>query len=563
MLPGLEYVKKKARQGTTVGTGNHGTAELCKRFGAELDNLKVPVEMRDVCLIWDEVNLVGQLAFRVIGKTYHWYGIVDDARADVCFKPKLKSPKTLEEKVQGLKATHVLVLQAAILHNVTSYSAEKALRRAVGMYAVANMVAEQADEIVWCVVAHLKLYARVWTRVTTCDGASTFRLMQKINSSGQGRGTSNDFVTSAVPNDVEDDPKAELYMSSDVSHHAKKVVGNAHSSAADNTSRDMLLPDYLVQMVLASHPHPGRQPGPERGETVGWECYIRLFGRLWELLGDSRQPAYWTADPAKDPRLRELKDILRIVQFWHEFNSKAKANEGKTKMQRAAMGLTHQLFYDTHSLIDAWLRLLKSFEQSHTTFSILARRVCQDSLESLFGRMRQACGGQRDLSAKSIAEQLPKQEAKGRRKATRVKSLEQRRNASMGGTDDGDAGTAAGDAGTAAAHAASSVAAPPSWLAEHRITLPADAEAQHAAALIAASTALGPGHHVRWATLRYVQAEDEARLRRGNKKFMRKLTTAKHINRTSYAALKVDLALHILSLEVADQLRLRRHGGWD
>ena len=62
--------------------------------------------------------------------------------------------------------------------------------------------------------------------------------------------------------------------------------------------------------------------------------------------------------------------------------------------------------------------------------------------------------------------------------------------------------------------------------------------------------------------LRKVQAEDEARLQRGKKKRMRKLTTSKHINRTSYAALKVDLAMHILNAEIADQLRLRRHGGW-
>ena len=59
-----------------------------------------------------------------------------------------------------------------------------------------------------------------------------------------------------------------------------------------------------------------------------------------------------------------------------------------------------------------------------------------------------------------------------------------------------------------------------------------------------------------------MQREDEARLQQGKKKRMRKLTTSKHINRTSYAALKVDLALHIFSLEIAGQLRLRRHGGW-
>ena len=34
---------------------------LIKRFGAELDKLGNPDWLRDVCLIWDEVNLLGQV----------------------------------------------------------------------------------------------------------------------------------------------------------------------------------------------------------------------------------------------------------------------------------------------------------------------------------------------------------------------------------------------------------------------------------------------------------------------------------------------------------------------
>ena len=33
---------------------------LIERLNAELDRLKVPAERRDICLIWDEVNLTGQ-----------------------------------------------------------------------------------------------------------------------------------------------------------------------------------------------------------------------------------------------------------------------------------------------------------------------------------------------------------------------------------------------------------------------------------------------------------------------------------------------------------------------
>jgi len=71
-----------------------------------------------------------------------------------------------------------------------------------------------------------------------------------------------------------------------------------------------------------------------------------------------------------------------------------------------------------------------------------------------------------------------------------------------------------------------------------------------------------PAHPATWELLRTAQAEDEARLRHNHPKRMKKLTTAKHMNRTSYSALKVDIALHIFDLEVANQLRLRRHGGW-
>ena len=35
---------------------------LIERLNAELDRLKVPAERRDICLIWDEVNLTGQVA---------------------------------------------------------------------------------------------------------------------------------------------------------------------------------------------------------------------------------------------------------------------------------------------------------------------------------------------------------------------------------------------------------------------------------------------------------------------------------------------------------------------
>eukprot|EP00966_Prymnesium_polylepis_P094682 2191672-Prymnesium_polylepis.1 len=48
--------------------------------------------------------------------------MVDDARTELCFKPKLKKPKADEEQIQALKATHLLVLQVACIHDLSSYS---------------------------------------------------------------------------------------------------------------------------------------------------------------------------------------------------------------------------------------------------------------------------------------------------------------------------------------------------------------------------------------------------------------------------------------------------------
>ena len=67
---------------------------------------------------------------------------------------------------------------------------------------------------------------------------------------------------------------------------------------------------------------------------------------------------------------------------------------------------------------------------------------------------------------------------------------------------------------------------------------------------------------VKWAHLRKAQKEDEDRQRAGGWKKMPKLKTNVHINRTSYAALKVDLAIHVMSMDNADSLRLRRYSGW-
>ena len=79
----------------------------------------------------------------------------------------------------------------------------------------------------------------------------------------------------------------------------------------------------------------------------------------------------------------------------------------------------------------------QDLSKRHKQFSILARKVCQDCLESLFGEMRQSQGGQRDLTVMAVSELSGKIEAKKRRKARRLKEIEKSRNSgTLAGDDD-------------------------------------------------------------------------------------------------------------------------------
>ena len=244
----------------------------------------------------------------------------------------------------------------------------------------------------------------------------------------------------------------------------------------------------------------------------------------------------------------------------------------------------------------------QDLSKRHKQFSILARKVCQDCLESLFGEMRQSQGGQRDLTVMAVSELSGKIEAKKRRKARRLKEIEKSRNSgtlagdddqvaapgpskrkrditteatgarrkkkcktktkkqkekpSEGGHEGGDE-PQGGDDGRGEPHVSR---VDPEWLVRWR--LPADAKEQHAAAMKAEKPARARAHPVLWAQLKQAQAEDEAWLRAGHKRRIPKLTEAQHMKRTGFSALKVNLAIHVLSMDVANQLQLRRRHMW-
>ena len=51
-----------------------------------------------------------------------------------------------------------------------------------------------------------------------------------------------------------------------------------------------------------------------------------------------------------------------------------------------------------------FLNALKDFDERYDDFAVLARKFCTDCIESLFGQMRQANGGMRDLQIKRVVE---------------------------------------------------------------------------------------------------------------------------------------------------------------
>ena len=95
---------------------------LIERLNAELDRLKVPAERRDICLIWDEVNLKSQLLFKIVQKKHSFFGMVDSPREQLLmFNEPIKEANSTEERIVRHKATHLLVMQVTFVHTLTSF----------------------------------------------------------------------------------------------------------------------------------------------------------------------------------------------------------------------------------------------------------------------------------------------------------------------------------------------------------------------------------------------------------------------------------------------------------
>jgi len=499
-------------------------------------------QRREMALLFDEINIVGDIAFKIENGEWRFYGFVDiESYASELYVTEPKKV-THAEYMKKQVATHALVFQVAEL----SGESEPRFRQVVGIHGVTNLNAKMLHRLFWRTVRNLYHRSDIRVVVNISDGASCNRLFQKMCTHKLGKGTRNDYQPGKAWCYNPFVKGAKIWFMSDPAHWVKKVVTHWEKSKPGG-ARHLKIPDYLVQIILKRYPPPApsvlRQP--EWGKTVGIEWYCRVFGRCYALMAATRQPYYRSLE---DPRLQELRDILAIVRAWHEYNAQL---PDLTPKERASRGFSHQLFWDTQIMIEGFLGLLDDLQSRHTGFVVRVRMLNQDSLESLFGRILMACGSGNDPSLLKILQAAPRAEAVAQANAGIKNARAQAR------TNSGQAG-------------AVTIGQPGSWINRLRIVLPHGFGANETCAFCEArKAATAPGaptkyQEVLWETLRVVQERDEARQRAFGAKLMYWLTTSKHINRTGFSRMRVGLAIAVLcgpddAASMADVLQLLRY----
>jgi hypothetical protein len=484
------------------------------------------------CLIYDEINTVGDLAFKIVNGEYVFYGLVSESIRTALFIP----PKgaTVEEALKAKQATHALVFQ------VTTLSAVK-FRFVCGIHPVASLTSVVLEQLFWETVKNLYFMCCITIVVAVSDGAGCNRLFQKAATSDYKRGSANTFELAWCWNYLHEDLNAKIFFISDPSHLVKKVRNRWWKSNA-------FLPDFLVQLVLQLFEPPGpdgaqKSPIPA-GSSAGEECFARVFGRLYDLMASSHQPPYYHGrEPLgqPDPRIAELLGILALIRAWHKYNLAAYGNTNASNKPRPAWHfLSHQLYFDTQLMIEGFVGLLTYLEQRDGVIRIIARKINQDSLESLFGHIRFNCGSGRDPNIFRVVHSATRVEDQRLQKAAQRKAYRARTNSGQAGSSEPVNG------GT-------------SWLDGHRIRMPADLEVQTEAA-IALLPGGPPAHPVKWVTLRDFQDKDEKNAKRGIPRKMHWLHKARDLDMTGFALMKVGPAVRVVSIKTAKQMRLHRRG---
>ena len=136
-------------------------------------------------LIFDDINVCGELAFKIVNGEYHFFGLVDEDERSRLFGARPAG--AMSERMQAQVASHALVFQVT-----TPGSTD--FRRVCGIHAVRSLNAEKLHRHFWETVSDLALYTDITIVAAVCDGAGSNRLFMKMNTSNLKRGSKNTFV---------------------------------------------------------------------------------------------------------------------------------------------------------------------------------------------------------------------------------------------------------------------------------------------------------------------------------------------------------------------------------
>lgn len=276
---------------------------------------------------------------------------------------------------------------------------------------------------------------------------------------------------------------------------------------------------------------------------MGEEFYIRVFRRCYDLLASRSQTNY---NSVHDSRIEELRTILALVRAWYQCNEHFGNVAQLSKTECHKKFLSHQLYWDIQLMIEGFIGLVQYREQRWGlgNADVRARNCSQDSLESLFGRLRMACGSGQAVSMSKAVQALPREDQR-----TQVRwsyKVRQTTNSGRSGSDaaSGSDSSSNGPSGLATSEAIRPLTA--AFYLELRQTL--------------AATTVPSCRPVLWKTLRdVVEADESAFLNYYRLRRLYWINTAIHIVKSGFSRMRVGLALDVMRFDVASYFHALRY----
>ena len=470
------------------------------------------------------------------------------------------------KRVGGALATHALAFQITSLGR-----GGKRLQRVVGVHPVRDCTADLLHDLFWETVEHLGMYAGVSVAAAVCDGASANRLFIKMNTTDLEKDTPNHFMQAWCPNLVQ--PWRKLFFISDPAHALKKPANNWEKST-ELGCRNLLLPEPIVRAILSQVHQPlaaqmmqtraqreqqqhAASIGAIAARTEGEEAFIYLMGRIYEHLTDQKPyMAKTTAAIEKDARVVELRFLLNVLRAWHTYNATVGVGQAVGAKDRASWGLSHQLFFDLQLEIEGFLGLLHDQIERHDSVCLQPRKLSQDTLESLFGCLRYACGGGNHPELMGVVRGT--RPAEDRIAAKRRVSAQRKARMNSGRTDESRTKMAYWEESRATAKRTAAAAAleevkPKKRERRWHMTEPAGF-GESWQRYLQPGMAPAMAHAVSWSTMKAIQDWD---MQHFGTRLFHKLTPA-HFERTAHSRMNMGIVIDIFSRETARGLRMLR-----